>query len=70
MTRVGAVDYGDERVNVHVAEGGIEREIGVEAGQRLRRENGAKGKFALAFLEKALELISADDVPAAGMQAH
>lgn len=70
LMRVGAVDYGDERVNIHVAERGIEGEIGVETGQRLRGENGGEGKFALAFLEKALELVAADCAPAAWMHAH
>ena len=36
--RVGAIDHRDERVIVHVAKRGIEREIGIETGQRLRRE--------------------------------
>ena len=64
LTRVGAVNHGDERVNIHVAERGIERKIGVETGQRLRGENGGEGKFALAFLEEALEFVAADGVPA------
>ena len=37
LARVGAIDHGNERVIVDVAEGGIEWEIGVKAGQRLRR---------------------------------
>ena len=67
---VGAIDYGDERVNIHVTESGIKWEVGVEAGQRLRGKNRGEGKFAFAFLEKALELFAADNVPTAGMQAH
>ena len=41
LTGVGTIDNGDQRVIVHVAEGGIEGEIRVEAGQRLRGQNGA-----------------------------
>lgn len=39
LTGVGAIDYGDEGVVVHEAEGGIEREIGIKAGERLPWEN-------------------------------
>jgi hypothetical protein len=70
LTRVGAIDYGNEWVNIDVAECGVEGKIGVETGQRLRGENGGEGKFALAFLEKALKLVAADGAPAAGMHAH
>jgi len=67
---VSAVDYGYERVIVHIAKGRIEREIRVETGQRLRGKNGAEREFALAFLEEAQELVAANGVPSAGMQAN
>jgi hypothetical protein len=35
LARVGAIDYRDERI-IHVAESGVEWEIGVETGQRVR----------------------------------
>jgi hypothetical protein len=32
LTRVSAVDYRDERINIHIAQCGIEGEIRVETG--------------------------------------
>src|SRR5580704_2094952 len=66
LTRVGAVDNRYERVNIYVAEGGVEREIGVETGQRLRGQNGGESEFSLAFLKKALEKVAAYCVPTTG----
>src|SRR5208282_5259109 len=60
LAGVGAIDYGDERVVIDVAESGIERQVRVKTGEGLRGENGAEGEFAFAFLEKALELIAVD----------
>src|SRR5580700_3256622 len=70
LAEIGAIHDRHQRVIVHVAQRRIERKIRIQTGKRLGRKQRTQRVLAFAFVEKPLELVAADGVPAAGMHAH
>src|SRR5580700_7580649 len=70
LAEIGSIHNRHQRVIVHVAQCRIERKIRIQTRKRLWLEHRAQSVLAFAFVEKPLELVAADGVPAAGMHAH
>ncbi|MGA8236392.1 MAG: hypothetical protein WB918_07715, partial [Candidatus Sulfotelmatobacter sp.] len=57
LAGIGTINHRYQWIIVYEAERGVEREIWIQAGKRLRWKYRAQRVFTFAFAEKALQLV-------------